>query len=147
MNEEEYLKNRLDDQINWYDKKSQQHQYWYKFYKKIQIFSGAFVPIAAVINLKYFKILSVLCSSIILICESLIALSNHHSNWTQYRTTAETLRHEKNMFKTRTGVYKNEEDAFALLVERCETIISSENINWANIQTDTNKRIDKNGKT
>ena len=44
------------------------------------------------------------------------------------------------MYQTQTGVYKNEEDKFALLVERCETIISSENINWANLQTDTSKR-------
>ena len=44
------------------------------------------------------------------------------------------------MFLTGTGVYKNENDSFALLVERCETIISSENINWANLQTDTVQR-------
>ena len=91
-------------------------------------------------NITNFKIVSVLCSSAILACESLISLSNHQSNWTQYRTTAETLRHEKYMYQTQTGVYKNEEDKFALLVERCETIISSENINWANLQTDTSKR-------
>lgn len=143
MNEEDYIKNRLDDQINWYDKKSQSHQKWYKIHKRIEITAGAVIPITAVINIDCFKLISVSCSSIILICESLIALSSHQSNWTQYRTTAETLRHEKYMYETKTGVYKNEEDSFALLVERCETIISSENINWANLQTDTNKRKDK----
>lgn len=144
MNEQDYLTQRLDDQISWYDKKSQAHQKWYKWHKRVEIVAGAIIPITSALDFKYFKVISVACSSIILGCESLISLSNHQSNWTQYRTTAETLRHEKYMYQTKTGVYKNEEDSFALLVERCETIISSENINWANLQTDTAKR--KEGK-
>lgn len=144
MNEQDYLAQRLDDQINWYDKKSQAHQKWYKFYKIVEVIAGAITPITAAINISKFKVVSVICSSLILACESLISLSNHQSYWTQYRTTAETLRHEKYMYQTKTGVYKNEEDSFALLVERCETIISSENINWANLQTDTTKRKEKN---
>ena len=140
MDETKYISERLDDQINCYDTKSQKHQKCYKWYKKIEILAGAIVPITSAFNIANFKIISVLCSSAILACESLISLSNHQTNWTQYRTTAETLRHEKYMYQTQTGVYKNEEDKFALLVERCETIISSENINWANLQTDTSKR-------
>ncbi|RGB46799.1 DUF4231 domain-containing protein [Streptococcus gallolyticus] len=140
MDEAKYILERLDDQINWYDNKSQCHQKWYKRYKKIEILAGAIVPIASALNIANFKFISVVCSSLILACESLISLSNHQSHWTQYRTTAETLRHEKYMYQTQTGVYKNEDDKFALLVERCETIISSENINWANLQTDTSKR-------
>lgn len=140
MDESTYLSKRLDDQIKWYDKKSQKHQSWYKRYKRIEILAGAIIPITAAFDLQWFKVISVVCSNAILACESLIALSNHQTNWTQYRTTAETLRHEKYMFETKTGVYKNEEDGFALLVERCETIISSENVNWANLQTDTSER-------
>ena len=30
------------------------------------------------------------------------------------------------------------------LVERCETIISNENINWANLQTNNDKKENKN---
>ena len=33
MDIEEYIKDRLDDQINWYDTKSQIHQKWYKILK------------------------------------------------------------------------------------------------------------------
>lgn len=37
------------------------------------------------------------------------------------------------MFQTRTGVYRDSEFPFADLVERSETLISNENINWANL--------------
>ncbi|MGQ7438348.1 DUF4231 domain-containing protein, partial [Streptococcus suis] len=83
---------------------------------------------------------SAICASGMLLCESAISLSKHRDNWIDYRRTTELLKHEKYMSLTKTGVYKNENDSFALLVERCETIISSENINWANLQTDTVQR-------
>ena len=43
MNQEEYLKNRLEDQINWYDKKSAKNL---KLYKRLQFIS--FIAAAAV---------------------------------------------------------------------------------------------------
>lgn len=36
MDEAKYISERLDDQINWYDTKSQKHQKWYKWYKKLK---------------------------------------------------------------------------------------------------------------
>lgn len=140
MNQEDYIKNRLDDQIVWYDKKSQNHQTWYKCLKYTEVFLGFIIPILATWKPPCFAIISAICAGGILLCESFISISKHHDNWIDYRRTTELLKHEKYMFLTSTGVYKNEDDGFALLVERCETIISSENINWANLQTDTIQR-------
>ncbi len=37
MNSEEYLKQRVQDQIDWYSKESQRNQGWYKWLKIIEI--------------------------------------------------------------------------------------------------------------
>lgn len=38
------------------------------------------------------------------------------------------------MYLTKTGVYNSPDtDYFKTLVERCETIISKENLNWTNL--------------
>jgi hypothetical protein len=37
MSPEEYLQERLDDQINWYDKKSSRNQKWFKVLRTIEI--------------------------------------------------------------------------------------------------------------
>ena len=140
MESDEYLKSRLDNQIDWYDSKSQWHQKWYKCLKYVELLLGFMIPILSAWEPPHFSIISAICASGMLICESAISLSKHRDNWIDYRRTAESLKHEKYMFLTGTGVYKNENDSFALLVERCETIISSENINWANLQTDTVQR-------
>lgn len=142
MDQDEYLESRLNNQIDWYDNKSQHHQKWYKRLKNLEYLLGFLVPVATTAKFPHFEITSATCAGGMLLCESFISLYKHRDNWIDYRRTAELLKHEKYMFLTKTGVYKNEADSFALLVERSETIISSENINWANLQTDTAKRKD-----
>lgn len=135
MDIEEYIKDRLDDQINWYDTKSQIHQKWYKRLKVSEFIAGFIIPISTTIKYNNFAVVSAIMAGIILLAESLISLYNHHDNWVEYRRTAELLQHEKYMYYTNTGVYSNELEPFKLLVERVETLISSENINWANMET------------
>ena len=54
------------------------------------------------------------------------------------------LKKEKYMYSTRTGIYNSPNtDCFKTLVERCETIISKENLNWTNL-TNTRKKDNNN---
>ena len=48
------------------------------------------------------------------------------------------------MYLLKSGVYRDEKYPNITLVERCETIISNENINWANLQTNNDKKENKN---
>ena len=59
MNEEEYLKNRLDDQIDWYDRKSTQNQNAFKRLQVILIVAAASIPFISgyVDDLKYLQYL------------------------------------------------------------------------------------------
>lgn len=135
MSEEEYLENRLEDQIQWYSKKSTSNQCWYKALKITDT-----VLALSIVPLGYY---SSLCPAIKYVCSVagiVIAFSNllqnlnkYHENWIQYRSTAELLKHEKHLYLTRSGGYASACSPFNDLVERCESIISSENIDWAQL--------------
>ena len=47
MEEAEYLEQRLDDQINWYDKKSSANQAAFKRLRLIEIIAAAAIPLLA----------------------------------------------------------------------------------------------------
>jgi hypothetical protein len=50
-------------------------------------------------------------------------------HWIEYRATAESLRREKFLFLTQTEPY-DKDDAFHLLVQRVEALLSNENTEW-----------------
>lgn len=69
--------------------------------------------------------------SLIAILSGLSGLLKFQEKWTEYRTTAETLKHEKILFLTKTGPYNEEDDPFKLLVTRTENLVSKENSAWS----------------
>lgn len=136
ITEESYIQERLEDQINWYDKKSMKAQRLFKKLKFIVIILSAAIPLFVSFITKY-EIWATIVSIIgvvITAIEGWLGLTKYHENWIEYRGICETLRHEKYMYMTRTGVYDTE-DAFKILVERVESIISNENVNWANLNS------------
>lgn len=139
MNEENYIKVRLDDQISWYDEKSINSQKKYKRFKIIEVILAALIPVLSIYSQDFIQITWMIAVSgaLITIIESLLNISKYHENWIEYRRICETLRHEKYMYLTKTGVY-NVEDSFPFLVERVESIISKENLNWANLNKKEN---------
>ena len=135
MTEHDYLITRLDDQINWYSKKSCWNQKWYKRIKNSEMMLSASIPIAMAFWSDVFvvKLFIALAGATIAVLAGVHGLYNFHENWIEYRSTAETLKHEKYMYVTSSGIYAEKENAFQTLVERVESVISHENINWAQI--------------
>ena len=134
MKKDEYINERLEEQINWYDKKCIRSQSKYKRLKIIEIILAATIPFLSVFSQDFIQITWIIAGigGLITIIESWLNISKYHENWIEYRSICETLKHEKYMFLTQTGVY-NVENHFHLLVERVESIISKENVNWANL--------------
>ena len=141
MNEEEYLKNRLDDQIDWYDRKSAKNQTYYKLFQLILIISAAAIPLLSgylaqekpPVNLPYF--IGAL-GFLVAIFTAFQGLYKFQENWTAYRTTCESLQHEKYLYLTKTDPYRGK-NAFNQLVQRVEMLISKENSSWADIMKKT----------
>lgn len=145
MDEKEYIEQRLDDQISWYSKKSQCNQKWYKRLKAIEIGAAVSIPFFVSYitdttpNVKI--IVGVLGLAVALI-SGILALHKFQEIWIEYRTTTESLKHEKFLYLTRCDPY-NIENSFCLLVERVESLISKENTKWA--QGDKIEKREKDG--
>jgi len=132
MDENNYISERLEDQINWYDFKSQINQKWFKSLRTIEIICAAIIPFIAGFSdtITNDQIVVGVLGIIISICAGLSVLYKYQENWLMYRTICETLRHEKYLFLTKTRPY-NSNDAFNKLVEKIEGLISKENSQWS----------------
>ncbi len=132
MKEEDYFKDRLEDQLSWYSKKSRQNQKWFKRLRLIEIVSAALIPFLSGRGDKipYSPWLIGGLGVLIAVAAATSTLFKLHENWIEYRTTVEQLKHEKYIYLTNTNPYDTEKK-FGLLVERVESLISKENSVWA----------------
>ena len=64
------------------------------------------------------------------IVAGVLGLYQFQENWVKYRSTSETLKHERFLFLTRTAPY-DADDPFHLLVQRVEALTSEEHSKWA----------------
>jgi len=135
MNEEQFLKERVDGQINWYDKKSQFNQRWYKCLRVGEIVAAMAIPFLAGYMSEKTPAIQVVVGFlgfIIAIIAGVVALCQFQENWVEYRTTCESLRHEKYLFLTQTEPY-NVDNPFPLFVQRVESLVSTENTKWSQL--------------
>jgi len=108
MKPEDYIKQRLDDQINWYDKKSIVSQKCFKSLRITEIFLSGSIPLVIAIGLiinDITNIVIVFIGFILAIIAGILALYNFQENWIEYRTTCESLRHHKFRFLTKSEPY------------------------------------------
>lgn len=137
-NEERYLKERVEDQISWYDKKSIDEQKRYKRYSYVILGASSFIPLVTILTTENvcYRIVVCLLGIATSISQGIINLNDYNENWIEYRTVCETLKKEKFMYLSKAGVYSSAESRFEYFVERIESIISQENVNWAGIKKD-----------
>jgi len=144
--EEEYLKTRVLDQINWYDKKSAHNKKWFLTFKISEIVFALFIPfLSGYINSSGspLKVVVGILGVIVAAIAGLITLIKFQENWLEYRTVAESLKLEKFLFLSKAGPYKDTSDPFPLFVERFESLISTSTKKWVNYiskkETDSTK--------
>jgi hypothetical protein len=129
---EEYIEQRLSDQISWYDRKSAANQRWFKRLRFAEIVAAATIPFLSGFAGNSFpiKIAIGALGVFVAVIASLLGLLQLQERWIEYRGTAESLRKEKFLFLTQTEPY-DKNDAFHLLVQRVEALLSKENTEWA----------------
>ena len=134
MNQDEYINNRLDDQISWYDKKSLSFKNKFRILRISEIIFAAAIPLISTFpdTFGIAKMIMAGLGAIIVVIESINALNKYQELWINYRTTAETLKHHKYLFITKSTPY-DISDAFNYLVKNVESIISHEHSNWTNM--------------
>ncbi len=119
---------RLDDQIQWYDRRSASNQRAFKWLKGVEIGAAALIPFAAGAGAP--AVVTGGLGVLIVMLEGLQQLNQYHHNWIIYRSTCETLKHEKYLYLAKAGPYATANDAHTLLAERLESLISQEHAKW-----------------
>ena len=134
---------RLEDQLEWYDRKSRYCQRVYKGIKIVEIIAAAAIPFLSALNIpsasaacfgRSVSWVIVALGVLITILEGLLHLNQYQQNWISYRSTCEGLKHEKYTYLAKAPPYQDTSDAHALLAERIESLVSQEHAKWASVQ-------------
>lgn len=145
MSEDDYLKNRVDDQINWYDGKSKVCKRGCTVCQIITLVAAATIPVVAVISGSLSsRVVVAILGSLTAIATGIVSIYQFREHWIEYRTTAESLKHERCLFLTRTGPYTGE-DFFSVFVDRIESLVSQENTAWRHVLTKPKKKGESHG--
>lgn len=125
---------RLEDQLSWYDSKSNHCQTWYKGLKFLQIALAVSIPVTSHLEPFLAKWLTSIAGALIAILEGVQHVNQYSTLWVMYRSTAEHLKHEKYLFLSAAGPYKGlaNADRLVMLAERVEEHVSTEHANWFN---------------
>jgi hypothetical protein len=142
---------RLEDQIGWYDRKSQTAQRRYKILKLTQVIIAALIPLVSAFPIPEaeFKWVAAILGLLVLIIEAVQQLNQDQQNWIAYRSTCEALKHEKYLYLAAAGPYanaENREKRIALLADRIEGLISQEHAKWVSAQEQASARDNGTGR-
>ena len=123
---------RLNDQLEWYDKKSGENQKLYKQIKVAQLVLAGSIPVFALVGDTWGRWITAILGASVAILEGLQQLGQYNNLWVSYRATAEQLKHEKFLFLAHSGPYRKlgQEEALSLLAERVEEQVSTEHAKW-----------------
>jgi hypothetical protein len=130
---------RLEDQIGWYDRRSQTAQKRYKISKFAQVIIAGLIPLASAFPIPdpEFKWVTAILGLLVLIIEAFQQLNQDQQNWIAYRSTCEALKHEKYLYLAGAGPYLHAESTkgrLSLLADRIEGLISQEHAKWVSAQ-------------
>ena len=133
------VEDRLEDQISWYDRKSTSNQRVYKRIKITEIVAAAVIPFLGAFNLPNVGWWTGGLGVLITVLEGLLHLNQYQQNWIAYRSTCESLKHEKYVYLAKASPYAGVADPRALLAERVESLVSQEHAKWASSQQENTK--------
>lgn len=128
-----YLKERYQNQIDWYDKKAVWNHKVYQVLQWSAIILSVATPILIIIYDGWTRWVAAGIAFLVAIVTSSLKTFKYQENWINYRTTVETLKKEKYYYDANIEGYEKVEDVNykrALFVERVESLISRENTLW-----------------
>jgi hypothetical protein len=131
MEEQDYIEQRIGDQIKWLSGKSGWNQRLFKRLRLMEIALGGLIPVVVALPIADVvgKVIVAAAGAAVAIIAGAISLWRFQELWVEYRATAEALKREKMLYETATAPY-DKEDRFALLVTRAEALLASENASW-----------------
>lgn len=146
MDIDQYIRERVENQISWYSSKSKFNKIIYISIRIIEIIASVLIPliVAFMPNNDVNKIVTASLGIVITIASGILSILKVNENWIQYRTIAEKLQNEKYLYLTKSGIYSDNNNNHSVFVENIEKLISKENLDWAQYTQKKNKEVQKN---
>lgn len=130
-----YIEKRLEDQREWYSKKSGINKNYHHWFKMLTIVFS--ISITVILGLENYLSISNISAPIASVLGALVAiltsisgLMKFEEKWINYRGCSEQLERERYLFEAGIAPYDKNE-ALKLLVFNVENIISRENAEWS----------------
>lgn len=140
MGPQEYLQERVEQQLSWYGKKSAGNKSRYQILRLMQISLGIFVSAGGLYAdaIPHGTWLLSAFGVLISLSAAWETVFDHQNNWIRYRRIKEELKREKILYATASGPYRKEvaqvdaaEASFTLFVARVEGLLSQEVDQWS----------------
>ncbi|MFM7753931.1 MAG: DUF4231 domain-containing protein [Cyanobium sp.] len=140
MGPQEYLQERVEQQLAWYGKKSAGNKSRYQLLRLLQISLGILVSAGGVYAeaIPHGAWLISGFGVLISLSAAWETVFDHQNNWIRYRRIKEELKREKILYATASGPYRRQaaqtdadEAAFKLFVERVEGLLGEEVEQWS----------------
>jgi hypothetical protein len=139
---EKYLKERYQNQVDWYDRKATKYKKLYNFFQAVVIVLALITPV--VIALADFgfwlRWIAIAISALVAIGTSVMKTFRYQEIWITYRTTCETLKKEIHFYRWQLGEYDTASNAMQLFVDRVESLLSQENTRWLSAHSKKNAK-------
>jgi hypothetical protein len=134
---EEYVSERLNPEMNYYNKSATSAKKNYLRMRGLTVIGGALVPVLVNIDLPYMHFLTTILSLMVVLFVSLETVYRYREQWTNYRTAEHNLSNEYFLFTGRSGAYADLDEpvAFTLFVNRIEQAIEAENSSTLRVMT------------
>jgi hypothetical protein len=152
MNETDYIKDRLDDQISYFDTKAIYNQKRYRFLKSTAIVCNVLTTMTIALAFtvpKEFKvemgILALVLSTVVLATYQWEEFQNYGAKWEKFRLVAEQLKSEKYLFLTDSGRYAldHQEEKLRVFVTTVEGILKGTDISFFSLMVEPGRRMEK----
>jgi hypothetical protein len=131
---------RLEDAIDWYDRRAVENQRLYRWLKLLELAVAAAVPVVAGIGSPVWVTGGL--AAVVVVLEGAQHLFQFHELWITYRSTAESLKHQRYLYLAEAGPYAGE-DRRSQLATRTEALLSHEHARWAAAQQGATARAEK----
>jgi hypothetical protein len=139
MEVNDYIQKRIDEQCDYYDRAAGRAKKNHFRMRTIAVGGAAIVPIVTSLPFdtltQYRTAPATIVSLIVTVVIALESIYKYGEQWKNFRSTYEFLKSEKFHFLAGEGQFRkmNPDEAYILLVERCESRIVSENSATLNV--------------
>lgn len=125
-----YRESRYEKALAYYDTRARSNKRRYYLCAVYILAVSAAVGPSALLVKNYGHLIAVILSPTVTVVAAISGLFKFHENWLGFRSTWDLLKSELYLHDARVGSYQEAEDRNRMFVQRIESALSSESLEW-----------------